>query len=180
MMKKTSLYLAAGAVVAFGVAAAGAATMDAKPLGKFGHWEAAWFTDNGNKVCYMAAMPDSTDAQKPVKGRGKPYLFITHWPADKEKNAVTMSSGFDYKKGSKAVVAVGGKVFNLSTAGKGADAQTAWIDDQGKEDDFVDMIQKSPALTIKMTSKRGNIITDSYSLDGSVDAYKAITRECGY
>lgn len=173
--------LAATAGLALALASpALAASMDAKPLGKFGVWEAAWFTDNGNKVCYMAAMPDSTDAKKPLKGRGKPYLFVTHWPADKEKNAVTMMSGFDYKKNSKAVIAVGGKVFNMSTTGKGADTQTAWIDDQSKEDSFVEMIQKSAGLTIKITSKRGNVITDSYSLDGAGDAYKAITRECGY
>ena len=183
-MKKT-LFASVFATIALSAAAALAqGTADAKPLGKFGVWEAAWFMDNGNKVCYMAAKPQSTDSDKPVKGRDETFLFITHWPAEDEKNAVTIQAGFTIKPGSKAVVTVDGKVFNMATGGKDkataeSDAQMAWMDDQGKEDELAVAISKGTQLTVRNASKRGNTITDTYSLQGSGEAYKAINKECG-
>ena len=56
----------------------------------------------------------------------------------------------------------------------------AWVDDQKKEDELASAIQKGEKLTFKATSKRGNVITDTYSLSGSADAYKAISKACGY
>jgi hypothetical protein len=160
---------------------------DAKAIGKFGEWEAAWFMDNGDKVCYMAAKPVSTASDKPIKkgGRDPAFLFITHWPADDEKNAVTVSEGFALKQGSKAIITVDGQAFTMATGGRDkatadADAQMAWMEDQKKEDELALAISKGSKLTVKGTSQRGNNITDTYSLSGSGEAYKAITRECGY
>jgi Invasion associated locus B (IalB) protein len=152
-------------------------------LGKFGDWETALFKgDKGNNVCYMAAKPISTDSAAPVKGRDpNVMLFITHWPGDDEKNAVTVSAGFTYKPGSKATVVIGGEEYSLAAGGKSeAEAQMAWVDNQKKEDELASAIQKGDKLTFKATSKRGNIITDTYSLSGSADAYKAISKACGY
>lgn len=158
---------------------------EATAIGKFGQWEAAWFMDNGEKVCYMAARPSSTASEKPLKGRDESFLFITHWPSDDDKNAVTVSAGFTIKPGTKAAVSIDGKDFSMVTGGRDkanteADAQMAWMDNQKNEDDLAVAISKGSKLTIKTTSKRGNVITDTYSLDGSGDAYKAITKECGY
>lgn len=162
-----------------------AAPPDAKPLGKFGDWEAAWFMDNGNKVCYMAAKPQSTKSSQPMRGRDETYLFITHWPADNERNAVTVSAGFPIKKGTRATITVDGKVFSMATRGSDtatadADEEMAWMDDQDKEDELVAAIAKGSSLSVKTTSGRGTVITDSYSLNGSGNAYKAISEECGY
>lgn len=183
-MKKALLMTAAAALVFTAATAFAQGAADAKPLGKFGVWEAAWFMDNGNKVCYMAAKPQSTDSEKPVKGRDETFLFITHWPAEDEKNAVTIQAGFTIKPGSKAVVTVDGKVFNMATGGKDkataeSDAQMAWMDDQGKEDELAVAISKGTELTVRNLSKRGNTITDTYSLQGSGEAFKAINKECG-
>ncbi|HYD17902.1 MAG TPA: invasion associated locus B family protein [Patescibacteria group bacterium] len=181
-MKKTLLTTAVVFISAATAFAQGA--QDAKPLGKFGNWEAAWFTDNGNKVCYMASKPQSTSSDKPVKGREDSFLFITHWPAEDEKNAVTVDAGFTIKPGSRATVSVDGKVFTMATGGRDkpseSEAQMAWMDDQGKEDELAAAIAKGTALTIRNASKRGNMITDTYSLQGAGEAYKAINKECGY
>ncbi|MDE1153481.1 MAG: hypothetical protein PW788_13170 [Micavibrio sp.] len=187
-VKKHLAAAALALVLSAATTGAMAESMDVKPLGAFGKWEAAYWMENGKKVCYMATRPTATDSKSPVKGRDPAYLFITHWPGDSEKNAVTITAGFDYKPGTKAVVAIGGKVFNMATGSKatakkggaGTDAQMAWMDDQVREDELTDFIQKETGLTVKSTSRRGNVITDSYSLDGSSEAYKAISRECGY
>ena len=165
------------------------AETDAKPHGTFGKWEAAYFMDNGHKVCYMATQLDTekTVAKTKVKGRDPAYLFITHWPADNEKNAVTVNAGYSFKAGSKAAVEVNGKKFDMATGSKAgaassgdADEQLAWMQEQKQEDDLAAEIQKGSSFKIEGTSKRGNVITDTYSLDGSSDAYAAISKECGY
>ncbi|TAL30576.1 MAG: hypothetical protein EPN97_12225 [Alphaproteobacteria bacterium] len=167
--------LSSGAVIAAG-------HPGAKPLGKFGNWEAAYFTDRGNKVCYMAVAPTSTVSTKPVKGRDPNVLmFITHWPADNQKDAVTISTGYSYKPGSKAIVSVGGKDYAMSTGGPGtgAEADMAWMDDDAAETNLVAAMRAADDLTVKGTSKRGTVITDTYNLTGSAEAYSAITKACG-
>ncbi len=163
-------------------------TPEAKPLGKFGEWEAAFVVekDSGSKYCYMAAKPSDTKSDKPMKGRDPAFLFITHWPSDDEKNAVTFSAGFTIKPGSKADVTVDGKSsFSMATGGRektsvDADAQMAWMEDNAKEDELATAISKGSKLVVKTISKRGTTITDTYNLSGSGDAYKAISKECGY
>jgi hypothetical protein len=155
----------------------------AKPLGKFGNWEAAYFTDQGNKVCYMAIGPTSTVSSKPVKGRDpNVLLFITHWPADNEKDAVTISTGYSYKPGSKAVVSIRGRDYAMSTGGPGtgADSNMAWIDDNAVEGALVAALRTADTMTVKGTSKRGTVITDTYELTGSAEAYDAISKACGF
>lgn len=161
--------------------AAGPAHPGAQPIGHFGVWEAASFMDNGNKVCYMATPPSSTASTKPVKNRDKNVLFfITQWPADHEKNAITISTGYEYKEGTKAVVTVNSKDYPLSTGGgtTGAGADMAWMEDDAQEDALVAAIKIGSTLTVKGTSKRGTVITDTYSLKGSTEAYAAISKAC--
>lgn len=186
---KTSI--AAAALIALATLAAHPAPAQAQSpaqataIGKFGEWEAAWFMDGSDKVCYMAARPQSTKADKPVKGRDDTFLFVTHWPGDDDKNAVTVTAGFTIKPGTKAVMSIDGRDFTMVTGGRDkqntpADAQMAWMDDQAQEDELAVAISKGSTLTVKTYSLRGNGITDTYSLTGSGDAYKAITKECGY
>ncbi len=154
----------------------------AQHIGKFGAWEAASFTDKGNKVCYMATPPASTASTKPVHGREKNVLlFITHWPADNDRNAVTVSAGYAYKSGTRAVIAINGREYSLTTGGgaTGADPDMAWMDDNAQEDELVKDIRIGQSLTVKGTSKRGTIITDTYDLRGASDAYAAISKACG-
>jgi hypothetical protein len=152
-------------------------------IGKFGDWDAAFFDDKGHKVCYMATSPVSTDSSAPLHGRDKNVmLFITHWPADSEKNAVTISAGYAFKLGSKAIVTIGSETYTMETGGKGtgADSDMSWIKEDAQDDALTTAIQKGDKLTVKGTSTRGTVITDTYSLKGSGDAYKAITKACGY
>jgi hypothetical protein len=153
----------------------------AQQIGKFGAWQAAWFADKGAKVCYMATAPVSTASAKPVKGRDKNVLlFITHWPSD-NNNAVTVSTGYSYKTGTRAVIAINGREYSLTTGGgaTGADPDMAWMDDNAQEVELVKDIRIGKTLTIKGTSKRGTVITDTYDLSGASDAFAAISKTCG-
>lgn len=162
--------------------AAGSAHPGAQQLGKFGAWEAATFSDGkGGKVCYMATAPTSTASARPVKGRDKNVLmFITDWPGQKEKNAVTITAGYSYKSGSKTVVTIGGKTYDMTVGGPGTggDPDMAWMDDNAREDALVADIKAGTSLTVAGTSRRGTVITDTYDLKGSAEAYAAIDKAC--
>ncbi len=153
----------------------------AQAIGQFGAWEAAYFMANGAKVCYMATPPASTESTKPVKGRDTNVLFfITHWSSEEDSNAVTISTGYEYKPGTKAVVSINGKEYSLAVGGgdTGAGADMAWMEDNAQEAALVADIKSGSTLTVTGTSKRGTVITDTYSLKGSSDAYAAIGKAC--
>ncbi|MEZ0225091.1 MAG: invasion associated locus B family protein [Alphaproteobacteria bacterium] len=154
----------------------------AQPLGKFGGWEAVHILDQNNKYCYMAIAPTSTVSTKPVKGRDPNVLFfITHWPTDNQKDGVTISTGYSYKPGSKAIVSIDGKSYEMSTGGPGTGAESnmAWMEDDEQEASLAAAIRAGDTLTVKGTSKRGTVITDTYNITGSAEAYSAITKACG-
>lgn len=161
------------------LAASGAAT----PIGQYGDWSAAYFMEGGHKVCYMAAAPKSTRSSLPLKNRDATFLFVTHWPQDGEKTAVTVSGGFPYRKHSKVSVTVDGTEFTMETgAGSGhkSDDDMAWLQNSADDMRLTDALRRGSAVQVRGTSGRGNVITDTYSLNGSADAYDAISKACNF
>ncbi|MBI1215860.1 MAG: hypothetical protein GC185_08590 [Alphaproteobacteria bacterium] len=172
-----------GLAVLLASAAAQAAGGDATPIGQYGDWSAAYFMDGGRKVCYMASAPKSTRSSMHLKNRDASFLFITHWPQDREKTAVTVSAGFPYRKGSKVSITVDGTDFTMETGAnvrKNADADMAWMTDGAGDERLTDALRRGSAVTVRGTSGRGNVITDTYSLHGSADAYDAISKACDF
>lgn len=145
---------------------------DAALVGTYEDWKAYSFTDGGGKVCFMSAKP--TEQKGKFKKRGDVLLFVTHWPAQNNKNVVSVSAGYPYKNGSDADVSVDGSTFKLRTEG-----EMAWTQDQAADDAITAAIRKGASLEVKGVSQRGTETTDIYSLKGSGAALDAITKECG-
>lgn len=145
---------------------------DPHSIGTYGGWNASSFLDSGSKVCLMSLSP-ATQTGK-FKQRGSVFLFVTHWPADKTKNAVSVSNGYRFQKGSLVTLKVGGKSFKLITQNA-----TALTQNQAMDDTITQALQKNATLTIEGISTRGTKTTDTYRLQGSSAAYQAITKECG-
>lgn len=141
-------------------------------IGSFDSWNAYYFTDNGNKVCFMSAAPRE---QRGLGGRkrGEVLLFITHWPADGTKNVVSISAGYPYAQNSLVKAAIGGKTFDMFTEG-----EMAWTRDQGTDNALTAAIRQGNTLEVTGTSGRGTTTTDVYSLKGSSAAYDAISKAC--
>jgi len=183
-MKKLHLLAAvAGLALALGATGARAAGCDAVPIGQYGAWSAAYFMEGGHKVCYMASSPKSTRSSQAMKNRSPSFLFITHWPQDREKTAVTVSAGFPYRRGSKVSVTVDGNDFTMETganARKSADADMAWMATGRDDARLTAALRRGSTATVRGTSGRGTVITDTYSLHGSADAYAAISKACDF
>ncbi len=143
-----------------------------KVLGEHGDWTAYTYMENNNKVCYMVSQPKKTSGN--YSKRGDVFALITHRPAEKSKNVFSYVSGYTYKAGSEASVAVNNQNFNLFTQD-----DSAWARDQTTDDKIVDAIKRGSSLVVKGVSARGTNTVDTFGLSGSSAAYKAISSECG-
>ena len=143
------------------------------PIGTFGEWKAYTYDDEGKKVCFMSSKPSKMEASVAKAKRGDVFFFVTHWAGEGTKNVISVSSGYPFKDGEQPKVILDGKTFDLFAQG-----EMAWASDQSQDDAISEGVRRGSSLVVKGTSKRGTKTTDTYSLKGSGDAWKAITKEC--
>lgn len=141
-------------------------------IGTFGDWAAYTFTENGNKVCYMASQPKTAVGN--YTSRGDIFALITHRPAEKTKDVFSYITGYPYKSGSEVTIDVNGRTYKLFTQD-----DTAWAADAAADSALAKAIREGSKMVVKGTSKRGTLTTDTYGLSGSSKAYKAISDTCG-
>ena len=143
-----------------------------RELGRFGDWAAYVFTEEGNKVCYMASQPKKDEGG--YTRRGEIFALITHRPAEGSKNVFSYIAGYPYKGGSDAVISIDNDKFTLFTQD-----DTAWAPDAATDNKISEAMRKGSKMTLKGTSSRGTATTDTFSLKGSSAAQDAINKECG-
>ncbi len=141
-------------------------------IGTFGDWRAFTFTENGNKVCYMASQPKTAVGN--YTQRGDVFALITHRPAEKTKDVFSYIAGYPYKENSEVTLQVNSVNFKLFTQD-----ETAWAVDEAADSAIVNAIRAGSNMVVKGVSKRGTETTDTFSLSGSGKAYETITTECG-
>ncbi len=143
-----------------------------KLIGNYGDWAAYSFTENGNKVCYMVSQPKKAEGK--YSKRGDVFALITHRPGEKTKNVFSYVTGYTYKDGSDVTVKVDSNKFTLYTQ-----KDMAWTPDQASDNKLAQAIRKGSKFTVKGTSSRGTLTTDTFSLKGSGGAHDAINKACG-
>lgn len=178
MKQATILSLGLCALLAAGTAYA---NTEPRVLGAFADWSAHSFDDASGKVCFMTSKPQKSEASVKGVNRGNIALFVTHWAGDKTKNVISVSMGYPLKEGTPVTVTIDGKTYALATnlSNKPEEVEMAWAPDQATDDAIAGAIQKGSRMVVKGTSRRGTLTTDTYSLKGTGDAYKAISADCG-
>jgi hypothetical protein len=141
--------------------ATSAHAQEVKVLGTFGKWIAQTYKENGQPVCFISVKPDKSEGN--YKARGDVSFMVTHRPAERAFDVVSMAAGYQYLPDSDAVLTSGGKRFNLFTNGERA---------------VVQLLISGNAMMVKGTSSRNNVTTDTFSLSGFSAAYKAISESC--
>lgn len=169
-MKKTSLVVLGFVVLLGGSLAAQAAAP--RMVESYGDWDAYVFTENGQKVCYMAARPKTN--KDTYKTRDDIHALITHRPSENTKNVFSYIAGYTYKPGSEATVQIDDQKFILFTQDS-----TAWAPDSETDEKLMKAIRGGSSMTVKGTSARGTQTSDVYSLKGSGAAHARISKECG-
>lgn len=139
-------------------------------LEQFQDW-AAYTANAGNgKICFAISQP--TTRAPAGLNRGDGYLFVTHRPGDKVRNEVNVELGFPTQNGSTADISIGSNTFSMMT--QDGRAWSNGDDDQR----LVQAMRGGSTMTIRSTSGRGNVTTDTFSLRGVSAALDRINREC--
>lgn len=141
-------------------------------LGTFGDWNAYTYQNGGHAVCFMSSAPTKSEGK--YTRRDPVSFFITHWPSDGTRNVASFAAGYGFSDGASVSVTVDGQTFEMFTKG-----ETAWAVDQAVDDKLTAALQKGSRMVVKGTSARGTATTDTFSLKGTADAYRAISKACG-
>ena len=150
---------------------AAAQAQEPKLLASQGVWEAYQEAEGGKPVCYIGSLPKKATGK--YKKRGETYVLITHRPAEKSANVVSVKAGYTYQENSEVEVIIGAEKFKLFT-----DAGHAFAYDQKTDGLLVKAMVRGAKMVIKGTSSRGTKTTDTYSLKGFTVTFKAINKAC--
>ncbi len=146
-------------------------------IGTYKHWTAYSFKENGHKVCYMMSSPIKQEYPKTRNGRSvrrdPPYIMVTHRPGHNTRDTVSIVAGYLYEDKADVDVKIKNEHFGLVGF-----KDTAWCPSNQLDKHLTTSLLKGDTLVVKAKSKKGTQTTDTYSLSGSMAAYKAICEAC--
>jgi hypothetical protein len=143
-----------------------------KSLGKFKDWESFVLSQDGNKVCFAQSSP-LIRAPKKLK-RDPSRLFVTFRPAEKIKNEISVTNGYEFKIKAPVTAKSGKKNFDLFSKGR-----FAWVAEDNDESKLISTMKKASRLMIIGNTDKGEQTTDHYSMMGFTKAYNTAKKSCG-
>lgn len=158
-------------VLAVVVCGAPAYSQDVTALGRHGAWIAYTYQENGQPVCYMTSAP--TKSEGDYTRRGDVQMLVTHRPARKAFDVISVVAGYEYKRDADVTFSVGSTRFQLFTNG-----DRAWTRDGKTDVTLTQAMIKGSTATVSGTSSRGTVTTDTFSLSGFTAAHEAISAAC--
>lgn len=149
-----------------------AATAGSTPIGQSGDWGVYVAGSGPTKQCYVAAKPQ--DRAPGNLQRDPAYFFISTRPAENVRNEISIIVGFPVKADKPAPeIQVGNDKFVMASQGP-----HLWVKDGARNGALVETMRRGTKLVVKATSLRGNLTTDTYSLNGIAGALDRVKREC--
>jgi len=149
-----------------------AATAGSTPLGQSGDWGIYTAGAGPTKQCYSAAKP--ADRAPGNLQRDPAYFFISTRPAENVRNEISIIMGFPVKADKPAPeIQIGNEKFVMASQGP-----HLWVKEAARNNALVEAMRRGTKLTIKATSLRGNLTTDTYSLTGIGGALDRVKKEC--
>jgi len=143
---------------------------DIKKIGKYKDWEVMTVSDVDGKVCFAQSLPV---LQAPKSNKREAKIFVTFRPADKIKDEISVSAGYEFN--SNTVTAQSGKnkfKFDIKEQG------FAWITDNKIESKMVKTMKKGSRIMVSGYNKNGSQTIDHYSLLGFTKAYNSTKKAC--
>lgn len=166
-MKTVSAFLS---LLSLATLAACAGNGDTHADGTFGHWQVKTVTVGKDKtICYAGTTPLSASSTLPR--RESAYIMATRRLSGKIE--ISISSGYSYKKGSKADLVIDGMTYHLFFKDK-----TAWTRHDVEDKTIIDAIKKSRSILVLGTAESGDTSSDSYSPEGFADAIARVKALC--
>ena len=143
-----------------------------KSLGKFKDWESFVLSKDGVKTCFAQSIP-VVKAPNKLK-RDPSRLFVSFRPAEKIKNEISVTNGYEFKIKSPVVAKSGKKSYDLFSKGR-----FAWVVDDEDEKKLILTMKKASRLMIIGNKDSGEQTTDHYSMMGFTKAYNKAKKSCG-
>ena len=144
---------------------------EVKKVGKFKDWEAMVLVSNDGIVCFAQSKPV---LQAPKTNKRDARLFVTFRPADKIKDEISITSGYEFNT-QNSITAKSGKnkyTFDISQQG------FAWIADNKIEKKMIKIMKKGSRIMISGHNSSGSQTIDHYSLLGFTKAYNEAKKSC--
>ena len=142
-----------------------------KKVGKFKDWETIVVTDGAKKLCFAQSKPV---LQSPKKNPREARLFISCRPADKNKDEVSITSGYQYNTQNSITAKSGKNKIKFDVKKE----NFAWIGDTGLERKMVNVMKKGSRIMITGYNQSGSQTIDHYSLMGFTKAYNTAKKSC--
>lgn len=141
-------------------------------VGTFGDWNVQTYDEGNAKVCLMWSQPKKTEGN--YNKRGDIYAYVTHRPARKRMNEISISIGYPFKKESTFDVTIGDQTFSLFT-----DGDTAWNRTPAEDEKMVAAMKAGITMVGRGVSSQDTKTVDTYSLAGFTKAHAAMSKACG-
>jgi hypothetical protein len=151
--------------------AAGPGGASAVLVATFADWGVYTAPAGRSKICYALTQPK--DRQPKNLTRDPAFLFVSFRPAENVRNEVALVMGFPTKEDGPAEASIGTASYALLTK-----EQNAWLKNPAEEGQAIATMSKGQNITVKAQSRRGNQLTDRYSLNGFGQALERARREC--
>lgn len=161
----------AGSLSAGDVFAQAAGANQAAQLETSGAWGAYASQQGKGKVCYALSQPRSRLPEG--LNRDPAYLFVSIRPAEKVRGEISLLMGFPTRDTAASEAVIGDREFALVTK-----EGQAWLRNPAEEPQFVQALAAGAELQVKVTSARGNSLTDVYSLSGFTKTWERVGKEC--
>jgi invasion associated locus B (IalB) protein len=140
-------------------------------LGTYRDWNVYAFTEDGEKICYMASEPKKQEGN--YTRRDNPAVLVTRRPGPKVVDEVSVQPGYSYLDGSEVEIAVASNKFLLFTRG-----EHAWTKTEEADQALITAMKKGADMTVRGTSVKNTFSLDTYSLLGFTAAYNAMIDAC--
>ena len=140
-------------------------------LGTHRDWNVYAFTEDSQKICYMASEPKKQEGD--YTRRGNPAVLVTRRPGSPAVDEVSVQPGYSYLEGSEVEVDIGGREFMLFTRG-----EHAWTKSEEADQALINAMKRGTDMTVRGTSVKRTFSLDTYSLLGFTAAYEAMVTAC--
>lgn len=124
-----------------------------------------------HQFCFVTSEPKSSVPSGAT--REAPRMYISAWPQDGDKSEVSFRMGFAVKGKTDGLVTISAATFVLFGAN-----DRAFVADAIQELKLVDAMKKGAQLSVAVTSDRGTVVTDTYSLSGLGQALQKLQAHC--
>lgn len=166
-VQRVAAGLVLGSAMVTGAGAAGTTK-----AGTYGDWTLHINDGEAGKICFIATRP-KTKATASIN-RAPAIIYISAWPKDGVTAEISIKQGYKIKPGSKVAVSVGAETFKLFPQD-----ERAFLADAAQEAKLITAMKKGATLTVQGSPERGDITSDTYSLNGISQALQAMAEKCG-